>query len=221
MSTFGRTAALAGGLALALGGTFLLLTPERSASAADHLDPPARTDPAFDTTPDKAADIADIYAFHTAGTLSLILTFAGPQSTSLPAVYDRDVRYVVNISNAGAATDAEIPIDIRFGQDGNRFGVRVTGVPGAAGVIEGPVETVLTSNSVRVYAGLRDDPFFFDSQGLRESRAMGTLRFDKNRNFFGGQNITVVAIDMPRSAVQNGSNPLHIWSTASRFGGQI
>lgn len=221
MPTFGRTAMLAGGTTLLLAAAGVVLAPERGANAADHLDPPARTDPAVDPTPDKASDIADIYAFHTADTLSLILTFAGPQSTSLPAVYDRDVRYVINISNAGAPTDAEIPIDIRFGQDGSRVGVRVTGVPGAAGPIEGPVETVLTSNNVRVYAGLRDDPFFFDSQGLRESRAMGTLRFDRNRNFFGGQNITVVAIDIPRSAVQNGSNPLHIWSTASRFGGQI
>jgi hypothetical protein len=216
-----RTAVIAGGLSVALAAAAALLAPERGASAADHLDPPARTDPAFDPAPDKAADIADIYAFHTADTLSLILTFAGPQSTSLPGVYDRDVRYVLNISNAGAATDAEIPIDIRFGNDGSRMGIRVTGVPGAAGPIEGPVETVLTSNAVRVYAGLRDDPFFFDSQGLRESRAMGTLRFNANRNFFAAQNITVVAIDIPRAAVQNGSNPLHIWSTASRFGGQI
>ena len=39
-----------------------LTTTERQAIAADHLDPPTRTDPAFDTTPDRSADIADIYA---------------------------------------------------------------------------------------------------------------------------------------------------------------
>ena len=211
--------ALAG--ATAIGAAVAVLMPERSVTAADHLDPPARSDPLVDATPDRAADIADIYAFHTASTLTLVLTFGGPQATNLPAIYDRDVLYKLNISNAGSPTDAEIPITIRFGQAGANNGVQVTGIPGSGGPIVGSVETEIVQNGIRVFAGLRDDPFFFDSQGLRESRATGTLSFNRNRDFFGAKNITVVVIEMPRSAVANGTNPLAIWSTTARFGGQI
>ena len=193
----------------------------KTIDAADHLDPPARTDPAVDPTPDKAADIADIYAFHDASNLVLVLTFAGPQATNLPAAYDRDVLYRLNISNAGARTDAEIPIDIRFGYDpANNPGVRITNLPGGA-TLSGPVETNLQSaNGIIARAGLFDDPFFFDSQGLRESRSMGTLRFNNQRNFFGGQNITGVVIQIPRPLIET-SQPLDIWSTTARFGGQM
>ena len=213
--------ALGGAMAIGAAVAVAVLLPERGVTAADHLDPPARADPLVDPTPDKAADLADIYAFHTADRLTVMLTFGGPQATNLPAVYDRDVLYKLNISNAGSPTDAEVPITIRFGQAGANNGVQVSGIPGSGGPIVGSVETEIVQNGIRVFAGLRDDPFFFDSQGLRESRTTGTLSFNRNRDFFGAQNVTVVAIDMPRSAVENGTNPLTIWSTTARFGGQI
>lgn len=59
----------------------------------------------------------------------MALTFAGPNPRSLPATYDRDVLYTINVSNAGSRTDAEIQIRFRFGQDGARYGVEVSGLP--------------------------------------------------------------------------------------------
>lgn len=208
-------------IAPALALSALAFVGYRTIDAADHVDPPARTDPNVDPNPDAAADIADIYAFHDAANLVVILTFAGPQATNLPAVYDRDLLYRLNISNAGARTDAEFPIEIRFGANANNNqGVRITNLPGGV-TIEGPVENNLqSSNGTIARAGLFDDPFFFDSQGLRESRQMGTLRFNNQRNFFGGQNITAVVLQIPRPLIENGSNLIDIWSTADRFGGQ-
>lgn len=213
------------------GGAALLAVPlalqftQYSAPAADHLDPPARTDPAADSTPDRAADIADIYAFHNDDTVTIILTFAGPQATTLPAVYDPDVEYSINISNADPRTTANIPIKFRFGQDmtanGDQFGVKVSGLPGVTGDLIGPVETDLTKDGVTVRAGLFDDPFFFDSQGLRETRSTGSIRFSNTRDFFAGQNITAVVIDIPRSRIANGANVIDIWSDTARFGGQL
>ena len=215
---------LAGGAAL-LAIPLALQLAEQSAPAADHLDPPARTDPAVDSTPDKAADIADLYAFHTDSTVTLILTFAGPQASNLPATYDRDVEYSINVSNAAPRTTANFPIKFRFGQDmganGSQFGVKVSGLPGVTGDIVGPVETDLTKDGVTVRAGLFDDPFFFDLQGFRETRSTGTLSFNNSRDFFAGQNITAVIIDIPRSRIANGSNAIDIWSDTARFGGQI
>ena len=213
---------LASAAACAILGPVALLSGSYIGGAADHLDPPTRTDPAVDMTPDTAADIADLYAFHTATHVIVAIDFGGPSVDSLPAFYDRDVLYKINISNAGDRTDAEFPIEIRFGQNGSVNGVQIKNVPGAAdAVIEGPVETNITSGPVTVRAGLFDDPFFFDVQGFRETRATGTLSIRNDRNFFAGKNITGVVIQMPRSALENGTHPIDFWTTTARFGGNI
>lgn len=163
------------GTGLAIAASAALVIPGLGGIAADHLDPPARTDPSVDSTPDRASDIADLYAFHTDSSVVLALTFAGPQATSEPATYDRDVLYTINISNAGERTDAEIPLRIRFGPgtaEGD-FGVRVENLPGVNGDLTGPVEQMLLKDGVSVQAGLFDDPFFFDLQGFRDTAATG------------------------------------------------
>lgn len=204
---------------VAVGGVSLVAV-DRGLFAADHLDPPARTDPDVDLTPDKAADIADVYTWHTDRYLIIALTFAGPQATNLPASFDRDVLWTINISNDANPFTTEFPIDIRFGQDGTAYGVRFAGVPGSTGPIEGPVETDLHQGDVTVRAGLFDDPFFFDLQGFRATRSTGNLSFNNQRNFFAGQNLTAVVLQIPRSAVENGTNKIRIWATSARFGGQ-
>lgn len=212
---------LAGGIGVSASAA-LLLVPSQLALSADHLDPPMRADPAFDTTPDTAADIADIYAFHDADKLYLISTFGGPAATTLPAFYDRDVLHTINISTSLPASSSDITIRFRFGPGANpgETGISVENLPGVNGPLVGPVEQILSKDGVRVYAGLRDDPFFFDSQGLRESRTMGVLRFMNTRSFFAAKNITVVAIEIPRSRLGTATN-LDIWNTTARFGGQI
>lgn len=214
-----RRLALAGAAVLVTGA---LAVPSLYLTGADHLDPPARTSAAVDSTPDTAADIADVFAWHTDSSVIIALTFAGPQATSMPAVYDRDVLYTVNISNAGTRTTPEIPIEIRFGagSGANEFGVQVKGLPGDREV-SGPVEQELTVDGIKVRAGLFDDPFFFDLQGFRDTLSTGTLSFDNSRDFFAGQNLTAVVIEMPRDLIENGTNPIDVWATTARFGGQI
>ena len=199
------------------------LVPGQLTQAADHLDPPGRTDPAVDATPDRAADIADVYSWHTDTSVIIAITFSGPQPTSQAATYDRNVLYTVNISNAGSRADAEIPIRVRFGPGAgaNEFGVQVSGMPGVTGDIVGPVETNLSKDGVTVRAGLFDDPFFFDLVGFRQTVSTGTLAFDNQRNFFAGQNLTAIVMEIPRSRIENGTNPIGIWSTTARFGGQL
>lgn len=212
--------ALAVGLpAVALTAGAMLLT-WRDAPAADHLDPPGRADPLVDPRPDAPADLADVYAFFDAENVVFAVTFGGPAATSLPAFYDRDVLYTLHVSNDGDPATTEFPVRIRFGFDGTRPGVQVTGLPGNL-TIQGPVETDLRQNGVVVRAGLFDDPFFFDSQGLRESRQSGTIRFSNQRSFFDGKNITAVIIQMPRALIQNGNNRVHVWSQTGRIGGQL
>lgn len=208
--------------ALAFGVPLALLSSDSATRAADHLDPPTRTDAAQDPTPDVPADIADIYAWHTPQFFVLALTLAGPQDGTVAGFYDRDVLYTINVSNAGARTDAEFPITIRFGQNNGGNGVQITGVPGAASpIISGPVETDLVSGAVTARAGLFDDPFFFDLIGFRETLATGTLAFRNDRDFFAGKNDTAVVIQIPRAALDNGTNPIDVWTTTARFGGNL
>lgn len=192
-------------------------------TAADHLDPPSRTDPAQTATPDRAADIADLYAWHTDTEVNLVLTFAGPQATTAPATYDPDVLYTIFLSNSAPRTTPNIPIRVRFGRGSNpnESGVQVSGLPGVTGTIEGSVERDLVKDGVRVRAGLFDDPFFFDLQGFRETVATGSLRFNPNRDFFAGQNLTAVVISIPRNRIENGTNLVDVWATTARFGGQL
>lgn len=213
---------LVAGVMMALAGGAFYVTGS-GLTAADHLDPPGRTNPASDTTPDKAADIADVFAWHTATDVNLVLTFAGPQAANLPATYDPDVLYTINVSNAGSRTSPEFPIEVRFGRGSgsNTFGVQVKGLPGVTGAIEGAVETDLVKDGVRVRAGLFDDPFFFDLQGFRDTVATGRLSFNNQRDFFAGQNDTAIVISIPRDRIENGTNLVDVWATTARFGGQL
>lgn len=198
----------------------LTFVGHQALTAADHNEPSSRTEVGVDPTPDRAADLADIYAFHDAQNLVVAITFAGPNATSQPAVYDPNVLYRIHISNDGNRATTEQTYDIRFGFDGDNPGVEVRGLPGVP-AIQGPVETNLSRGGYLVRAGLFDDPFFFDLQGLRETRATGTLSFNNMRSSFANANITGVVIQIPRARVENGTNQLDIWSETGRFGGQI
>lgn len=193
----------------------------QSAEAADHLDPPMRTDPAVTTTADTPADIADVFAWNTATTVTLVLTTAGPQAQGVGPFYDRNVLYQIHISNDGKPETSERDINIRYGRDpSGNWGVQFVGIPGATGAVAGPVQTVLTDGTlVKATAGLFDDPFFFDLQGFNQTKATGTLAITNTRNFFAGKNDTSFVIEFPRSAIENGSSPIQVWAETRRIQG--
>ena len=222
MNRFAKLAIAGGAAALAV--PLAIMLPEQFAPAADHKDPPQRTG-SVDPTPDLAADIADVFAFHTADKLVLILTFAGPNPTTAAGVYDRDVLYKINISNQSPRTETNIPIRVRFGQDvsqNNAFGLQITGIPGTPdGGLVGPVEKDNVQSGVRFRAGLFDDPFFFDLQGFTESKQTGNLSIMSNRDFFANANDTAIIIEIPRDRIGDGSSPVDVWAETLRLGGQL
>ena len=200
----------------------MLFVPGATNRAADHLDPPNRTDPTLDPVPDIPADIADIFAWYSGDTVKVIVTFGGPSNVTQPASYDRDVLYRILISTAAPTETPEVVIKARFGPGKlpGEWGVRFEGVPGVAGAIEGPVEINLVKDGVTARAGLFDEPFFFDLQGFRESRSLGAIRFDNKRNFFDANNDTALVLEIPKSRFAGATTPLGFWTTTSRFGGQ-
>jgi hypothetical protein len=200
----------------------VLLIPGAPNRAADHLDPPTRTDPTLDPIPDVPADIADVFAWYVGDKVNVVVTFGGPSSPTQPASYDRDVLYRILISTDAPTDTPEVVINARFGPGKNpgEWGVRFEGIPGVSGTIVGPVETNLVKDGVTVRAGLFDEPFFFDLQGFRESRSLGAIRFQNTRNFFDAQNDTALVLQIPRDRFAAATTPLGFWATTSRFGGQ-
>lgn len=210
---------------LALGGlSAFAATQIAHVEAADHLDPPARTNP-MNTPPgtDRAADIADVYAWHQGegaeARLVVAMSFAGPNApvAGQAVSCDRDVLYTIHIDNNGDGV-GEHNIEARFGRDSNmNCLVQFSNVPGATGTIVAATERTLTRGPVRVFAGLRDDAFFFDLVGFQQTLAMGQLRFDNSRDFFAGQNTSVVVVEMPVSAaVATPVAPIRVWGTTQR-----
>ena len=209
----------------AMSVSLAFLAAEKPVPAADHLDPPARTNPNSDSTPDVPADIADIYVTHDANVVTITVTFGGPSSPALPAFYDEEVLFTVDISNQAPRTTPDISFQFQYAQqsgvEDGPWGVRVRNVPGVDGDIIGSVERILEQDGVRVFTGLTDDPFFFDSQGLSDTRRTGDLSFQNTRDFFGAQNITAFVIEIPRDRIENGNNLIDISTFSDRLGGQF
>jgi hypothetical protein len=238
-----RALIAAASLMCALGlGLGVWAATRTNVEAADHLDPPMRVNPdpaqAGDDA-DRAADIADVFAWHR-GTgddqmIVLAMTYSGPNPAAADqtAHYDADVIYQFHIDtdsgDTGGDAGAEHTINVRFGQSpSGNWGIQVEGVPGEeAAAVAGPVETVNRLPGVvdgLFFVGLVDDPFYFDLVGFRETAAMGTLRFcplvtgcAPPRDFFADQNSSAIVIEFRAADIVRGpDNSINVWATTGR-----
>lgn len=184
---------------------------------ADHRETQATKD-------DPAADIADVYAWHNtaAGTLTLVVTYGGgaaPTPTLTTPLYDDEVLYTVNLDTEGDfAVDHEILV--RFGQksDGS-WGVKVQDLPGSTGDVIGAVGETITANAGskgKVYAGLVDDPFFFDLEGFVTTLQTGTVSFQSTRDGFEGKNVMAIVLECDLTAARAGGDKLNVWASTGR-----
>lgn len=198
------------------------------ASGADHADGPSAS-----TTARSPLDISDLYAFSSdqAGKVVLVLNV---NSFSLPGdtpTFATDAQFDFKVDNTGdfvadaayqitfGAPDADLVQDVTvklattgadgFGDDGATI---LTGkTTGNAGQ---PV--VNSEGGRRLFAGLRDDPFFFDLNAF----LMGLQFRAPGVNFYTGFNINSIVLEVP--AADLGTNPLiNAWATTSRGGNQV
>lgn len=211
--------------------------------SADHAESPA-------ADADPAADIADVFIFPSRESASRVvgaITFGGrpaPRSRIDASFYcDPRVLYTFHIDRADAAGNfdnlPDFTIHARTGLNrAGQCGLQLENVPGAGGTFSGPIEQVFaTPSGIKGFAGLRNDPFFFDAQGLGALFAsfqtagqngdlvsafgIGTRA---RRDSFGNRNVSVIVFDMdldvlaPRAS--NGSRPqLRAWAVTSRLVG--
>ncbi len=212
--------------------------------SADHAESPG-------ADADPAADLADVFLFHSpesASKLVAAITFGGrsaPRSRIDGSFYcDPDVLYTLNIDRADALGNFDSVPDVqvyaRFGKNGSgQCGLQLENVPGAGGKFSGPIEQVFfTTSGIRAFAGQRNDPFFFDAEGLtallttfagpgQSGDLVAAFRLAGNqprRDSFANRNVSAIVFDMDLDAVApkagGGLRPkLRVWSTTGRIAG--
>jgi hypothetical protein len=193
--------------------------------AADHIDSPNVTG--------KTTDITDIYVFQSSGGKNLVFV-ANTQGLMSPgatagAKFDENTLIEFNIDNNGdnledlviqckydAVTDAMVvhgPVapsekGTRSKLEGNiTSAVKVT--PYGAG---DPI-TFTSPSGIKVFAGPRDDPFFFDLGQFKKiiaGTAAGFLPAGSATDAFAGTNVMSVVVEVPKTML-GGSGKLNVW----------
>ncbi len=150
-------------------------TTGSGAIAADHLDAPTvKTDP--------TSDITDLYSWNDAGRVVFVLNVS-PLATTTSKFSDK-VQYVIHTESKGAYGAAGTPLDIicTFAVD-QKISCWVGNKDYVTGDASGTAGLSSTSGGVKVFAGLRDDPFFFNLDGFKATvsaveGAAASLMFD-------------------------------------------
>lgn len=206
--------------------------------SADHAESPG-------ADADPAADLADVFFFpspENAGRMVGAITFGGraaPRSRIDQTLYcDNNVLYQLHIDRAAADgtfdSVPEITINARLSPSGATCSVQLENVPGAGATFAGPTETVFTSpTGLKGFAGLRNDPFFFDAEGyaalVASFAAAGQsgdvvsafgLGTRARRDSFANRNISAIVFEMDLEsvspAVAGVRRSVRVWSTTAR-----
>ena len=181
-----------------------------AASAADHRDGPL-------TTNDPTADINDVYTFvdPTDATRTVIAVTAVPLANTNSRFSDV-VDYKIHIDNGAA--NGTTTITCTFPSEATRVLCRGAGDTLYA---EGPINRTIDADDLKIWAGLRDDPFFFDLDAFNRTRAAIAPRFtNPGVNFFTGANTLAIIMSVESARLtNNGANrTLKIYSSTTRTG---
>jgi hypothetical protein len=145
--------------ALALAAMALVST----AFAADHMDAPG-------VMADPSTDITDLYTWMDGNNVVLVLDVS-PQATT-SAKFSNSAQYIIHTASQASLTGTPTPTNIIC-----TFSVSqtITCWVGATGYVTGDasVTTGISSadSKIKVFAGLRDDPFFFNLDGFHAAQA--------------------------------------------------
>lgn len=181
--------------------------------AADHTDAPA--------VAGQSTDIADFYAFE--GENANATTFVVTQpAASTSTQFGEDTLIEINIDNTGVSnggvTEDLVIQAIRQGNKMYFFGPYAPAQTGTTSTINtnsavGSVEiggTATLSNGMKVFAGQRQDAFFFDFQKFNTviSTAPAAGFGTTGTNTFAPRNVNAIVVEVPNALL--GTAPTHI-----------
>jgi hypothetical protein len=196
--------------------------------AADHIDAPAVTGAGSASL---GNDITDIYAFQSPADNSKMVFVINSQgllspSASAAASFPSNIMYEMNIDNTGDnVEDLVIQFLVQNGKV-RAYGPVAPGTTGTTSTVKtnGPVtETTVTAygaspaigtnaNGIRVFAGPRDDPFYFDLARFKEVIG-GTQPGFRNPGIdtFAGTNVMSLVIEVPKTLLGSAAT-LNVWA---------
>ena len=193
--------------------------------AADHADAPAVTN--------TAADITDLYVFrgHDQNNLVFVANTQGLLSPSATATAHFDPNTLIEIkidNNGDNVEDLVIQCILKDGKM-NVYGPYKPFITGKRSVIDpdqlsarvdvtkyGEMEKIGSDKGIKVFAGPRDDPFFFDLTQFKHIIAGQASSFNNpGTDTFAGTNVMSVVVEVPKYLLGN-SDKVNVWLTTKK-----
>jgi hypothetical protein len=211
------------------------------AGASSHREAPAITSARLG---DEFGDITDLYAWMAPDAQHLNLVLGWNPDSKATSKFGKTLQWAFHVTSKPAFESAEAKdvdivcqfdeaqhIDCRLGDE------RVTGDA------TGPQGLASASGRLRVFDGLRNDPFFFNLSGFHEVvRQVGQALPDATRDAagcpsldaalgaqlasgaggaparddFGGQNVLIIAVQVDKALVTPGGPVIGVWASTHR-----
>ena len=190
--------------------------------AADHIDAPAVTG--------QTSDITDLYVFQAPTTSNLVFVantqgLMSPSATAA-AKFDENTIIEFNIDN-NADNMEDLVIQCKYDAASNSMQVYGPIVPSEKGLrskLEGSVTASAAvtaygtapvvgtgATGIKVFAGPRDDPFFFDLEQYKKVIAGTAISFrTPGVDAFAGTNVLSVVVEVPKSLL-NSTGTINVW----------
>jgi hypothetical protein len=189
--------------------------------AADHIDAPSVTG--------KTTDITDVYVFQGSKTENMVFV-ANTQGLLTPAntaaaKFDENTLIEFNIDNNNDNIE-DLVIQCKYDAASNTmkvYGPIAPTMKGTRSKIEagvtasvkvtpyGSAPLVATSNGVSLFAGPRDDTFFFDLDQYHKIIDGTATGFNNpGTDTFAGTNVMSVVVEVPK-AILGGSGTINVW----------
>lgn len=189
--------------------------------AADHIDAPAVSG--------GNSDITDFYCFQPTSNTNNLVFVANVKGLISPAMsanasFDENVLIEFNIDNNGDYVEdlviQAIPRNGRMyffgpvapGTAGKTSTIKTTNALGNVAITPyGTTAITSAQGGVSLFAGLRDDPFFFDFGRYSEIIAGTATSFNNpGTDTFAGSNVMSVVVELPKSML-GGTGTLNTW----------
>lgn len=193
--------------------------------ASDHIDAPA--------VKNQTTDITDLYVFNGADTNNLVFVantqgLLAPNATAA-AAFDPNTLIQINIDNTGDNVEDLVIQAIFAGGKMNFYGPVKPSATGTRSKLEGDIiasvavtaygaspSTSTTSSGIMVFAGPRDDPFFFDLDQYHAVIAGTASSFNNpGKDAFAGTNVMSVVIEVPKKLL-NSTGKISAWLTTKK-----
>jgi hypothetical protein len=186
-------------------------------SAADHLDSP-------NAKANHALDITDIYAFDgsDAGKTVLVVDVNPLAGVVSGTQFATDAEYRFNIDTTGDYIADDV-YTVTFGPDAPGPKQSLSLAKDGTTILTGKTGNANNGGGAKVYAGVKDDPFFFDLAGFlrwRDPDGDGVYTYTGSTNldlgdFFLGANISAIVLEIPDSWLGSSAN---FWATTVKDG---